>query len=74
MYRWKGEIQEDQEVAFIAKTRQDLVDSVIERVSAVHSYDCPCVVSIGIDDGNPDFLQWIQDMTSQFPKPSAAEL
>ncbi|WP_043644072.1 divalent-cation tolerance protein CutA [Caenispirillum salinarum] len=67
LYWWDDAVQEDDEVAFIAKTRQGMVDDVIARVKEVHSYDCPCVVSISIDDGNADFLQWIQEMTSQFP-------
>lgn len=66
LYHWDGKVQEDQEVAFIAKTRKGLVDDVITRVKQMHSYDCPCVVSLGIEDGNVDFLQWIQDQTSRY--------
>lgn len=73
VYWWEGKVQEDEEVAFIAKTRQGLVNDVVARVKDLHSYDCPCVVSVSIDGGNTDFLQWIQDQTSQFPKHSATE-
>jgi periplasmic divalent cation tolerance protein len=67
LYWWDGAVQEDAEVAFLAKTRRDLVDELIDRVKALHSYDCPCVVSIALEDGNTDFLQWIQEQTSRFP-------
>lgn len=70
LYWWDGAVQQDEEVAFLAKTRQGLVDPLIERVKALHSYDCPCVVSLPIQDGNVAFLQWIQDQTSEFPRPA----
>lgn len=43
----------------IAKTRAELVERVIARVKALHSYTVPCVVSLPIEQGNPDFLAWI---------------
>lgn len=69
LYWWNDAVQEDEEVAFLAKTRQGLVDPLIERVKALHAYDCPCIVSLPITDGNVAFLQWIQDQTSEFPPP-----
>ena len=64
IYRWEGAIQEDAEVALIAKTTASLVSRVVERVSAVHSYSCPCVVALPIADGNPAFLNWIAEETA----------
>jgi len=61
VYRWKGAVQEDGEVAFIAKTTRDKVPTLSERVQALHSYDCACVVALPIEQGNPAFLQWIDD-------------
>jgi periplasmic divalent cation tolerance protein len=63
IYRWKGAIEEAGEVAIIAKTRQELVDRVIERVRQIHSYEVPCVVSWVIEQGNPDYLEWIREST-----------
>ena len=65
VYRWQGEVRHDEEVVLIAKTRADLVDTLIERVRALHSYDCPCVLSLPIDKGNPAFLAWIAEETSE---------
>jgi len=61
IYRWQGEVQRESETVLIAKTQQDRVAALTERVKALHSYDCPCVVSIPIEDGNPDFLAWIDE-------------
>jgi len=62
-YWWEGKVQEDQEVILIAKTRSDLVPAVVERVKALHSYECPCVLALPIDGGNPGFLDWIDQET-----------
>ncbi len=59
IYRWNGELQEDAETVLIAKTREDLVDALTDRVRALHSYDCACVVALPMVAGNPDFLDWI---------------
>ena len=60
---WDGKLQEDSEAVLIAKTRDDLVEKLIERVKALHSYDCPCVVSWPIEAGNPAYLDWIRAET-----------
>jgi periplasmic divalent cation tolerance protein len=64
IYRWQGKIRHDTEAVLIAKTRADLVERVIARVRALHTYTVPCVVSLAIEAGNPDFLQWIADETA----------
>lgn len=64
VYRWQDAVQEDGEVAFIAKTTQDKVAALAERVKALHSYDCPCVVAVPISGGAEEFLTWIgQEVT-----------
>ena len=63
MFWWEDEIQEDKEVILIAKTRESLVTELIETVKSVHSYDCPCIVSLPISDGNKAFLDWIVQQT-----------
>lgn len=59
MYWWDGKLNEDDEVALVLKTRAELVDALTARVRALHPYDCPCVVALPIDGGNPAFLAWI---------------
>jgi periplasmic divalent cation tolerance protein len=61
MYEWQGEFQDDLEAVMIAKTTEDRVSSLISAVRERHSYECPCIVAVPIADGNPDFLQWIED-------------
>ncbi len=64
LYRWEGKIADEKEAVMIAKTREDLVEKVIERVRELHSYDCPCIVALPIVSGNPAFLDWIDEETA----------
>ena len=59
IYRWQGALQEDSESVLIVKTRCGLVDEVTAKVKELHSYDCPCVVSLRLEGGNEDYLEWI---------------
>ena len=65
LYWWEGEVQKGQEVAFIAKTSKTQVKRLIARVKALHSYECPCVVAVPIENGFPAFLKWIEAETRQ---------
>lgn len=60
MYYWEDTFQDDQEAVLIAKTTEARMPEVIEAIRQRHSYDCPCIVSFPIADGNPAFLQWIE--------------
>jgi periplasmic divalent cation tolerance protein len=68
IYRWEGRIHIKREVVVIAKTVADLVEKINLRVNSVHSYTVPCIVSIPITGGNPDFLKWIEDETVNMEK------
>ncbi len=59
VYRWEGKIEEAAEVVVIAKTTAPRVAALAERVKSLHSYDCPCVVSLKVDGGHQPFLDWI---------------
>ena len=63
IYWWQGEVQDEQEAVLIAKTTAALMPDVIDRVKALHSYDVPCVVSLPILEGNPDYLEWVDEET-----------
>lgn len=61
IYFWEGELQRDNEVIVIAKTIESNVKPLIEKVKSLHSYDCPCIVSLPVLDGNISFIEWIGD-------------
>lgn len=63
IYRWKGEVVEEEECILIAKTHYSKVKNLTDRVKELHSYECPCVISMTIteDEGNKEYLQWLLD-------------
>lgn len=65
IYRWQGKVEEKAEVALLVKTRQSLVQKLIQRTKELHSYDVPCIESWPIDSGYPPYLQWIEESTQQ---------
>jgi periplasmic divalent cation tolerance protein len=65
MYRWKGALQNEKEVALVAKTTARNLDALIRKVRSVHSYEVPCVVALPIAKGNPAFLEWIEEETQK---------
>ena len=64
IYKWEEKLEESQEVIMIAKTRKTLMPKLIETVNSLHSYDCPCILELPIQRGNPDFLSWIERQTA----------
>ena len=63
IYHWQGKIETGDEIILIAKTKNELINELIENVKTLHSYECPCVVAFQIIAGNEAFLQWIRDET-----------
>tara|TARA_R110000868_G_scaffold235273_9_gene489180 strand:+ start:40454 stop:40780 length:327 start_codon:yes stop_codon:yes gene_type:complete len=61
IYRWDGEIKEANECVLIAKTHYSKVKKLTNRVKKLHSYNCPCIVSLTIteDEGNKEYLDWL---------------
>ena len=59
IYLWQGEIQDDAEVVIIAKTTEDRIPELTKKVKSIHSYDCPCIVSLPVLGGYQPFLDWI---------------
>lgn len=63
IYRWQGKIEEGLEAVLIVKTHAALVGQVTERIKALHSYSCPCVLALKVDGGNSAYLDWLLQET-----------
>lgn len=64
-YWWQGKLETAREWLLLAKTRASHAAQVIAKVKALHSYETPCVVTLPLTAGNPDFLRWIGLETRQ---------
>lgn len=61
IYRWKGKVESADEVAAVFKTSEKTADALITRVTAMHSYDVPCVVTWPIDKILAPYAEWVEE-------------
>ena len=63
LYRWEGDVQNDQEWQCWVKTSADRLDALTEHINKNHSYDVPEVVALPIIGGSDAYLSWVTDET-----------
>ena len=61
-YIWENKLNQDKEVLLLAKTAKE--SELISRVKQLHPYECPCILSFDISNGEPEFLKWISNTSS----------
>jgi len=64
IYRWKGNIENDEEIVLIAKTTDANVKKTIQRIKQMHSYELPDIIVLPIIGGLKDYLNYIENETS----------
>uniref|UniRef100_A0ABD2W503 Uncharacterized protein n=2 Tax=Apocrita TaxID=7400 RepID=A0ABD2W503_9HYME len=72
-YEWKNEINEDNELLLMIKTRTDTVDALTKFVKENHPYEVCEVISLPIQNGNDQYLSWISDVVPPIDKREADE-
>lgn len=64
LYLWRGDINDDEEVLLIVKSRAELFEQgLIPAVKEVHPYDVPEIIALPILLGDQDYLDWIEAET-----------
>jgi periplasmic divalent cation tolerance protein len=64
IYRWKDKVEEASEWLLLIKTTAQAFDQVRHAIADMHSYDLPECICLAIEDGSPNYLQWIGDSGS----------
>ena len=59
VYRWQGEVHRDQEWILVAKSRKEVLNDLVRRVQALHSYDVPEIIALPLVGGSEPYLRWI---------------
>jgi len=65
VYRWKGEICEDSEIALFIKSRAALFADIANTIKELHPYEVSEIILLPIADGLPEYLGWIGECTEQ---------
>jgi periplasmic divalent cation tolerance protein len=61
IYRWEGEVETAQEWLLVIKTTDEAFERVRAAIAELHSYEVPECISISVEDGSAEYLQWISD-------------
>ena len=65
IYRWNGRIHDDREIRAAIHTRASLVPAIVDRANRQLCYEVPCVLALFVETGNPDYLAWVIEQTSE---------
>lgn len=63
IYRWKGEVCDEEEQLLIMKTRSDTFAGLQDRIAELHSYEVPEIISFPVAEGLPEYLNWVVEST-----------
>lgn len=64
IYRWEGKMASDQETVLIAKTTTGKLEALKAKVVAMHSYECPCILTFSVSGGHEPFMKWIEEQVN----------
>jgi periplasmic divalent cation tolerance protein len=59
-YRWKGEVEQEQEWYCHFKTTVDRLPALQARIREMHPYEVPEIIALSILWGDQQYLDWIQ--------------
>lgn len=65
IYRWKGEIFDDEECLLIIKTRRSLFEEVRKAIKSHHTYELPEVIALQVSEWDRGVGDWILSSTKK---------
>jgi len=64
-YRWKGEVQHDQETLLIIKTCAERLAAVEKTIREKSKYELPELIALRVEAGGADYLAWIRESVAE---------
>lgn len=65
IYRWKGEVEETDEVPLLIKTTEARYEALEAAIRARHPYELPEIIALPVAQGLPDYLAWLAAETQK---------
>jgi len=59
IYRWRGAVEEADEVAAIFKTGRQGAAALMAAIRKAHSYDVPAITMLAIEGADRDYRDWV---------------
>lgn len=64
IYKWQGHVESAQEHLLLIKSNEDYYQLLEATIKAHHPYELPEILSIAIENGLPEYLNWIDSCLS----------
>jgi len=63
-YMWEGKLTRANEIPLLIKTTQLQYHALQDAIIKAHPYELPEIISINVDGGLPEYLQWVTTQLS----------
>lgn len=64
IYRWQGQLCDETETMAIIKTTTERLTHLTARLTELHPYEVPEVISIPVTGGHEPYITWLTNETS----------
>ena len=64
VYRWKGQVERDNERQMVIKTARDRLPALERRLKELHAYELPEFVVVAVDEGSAAYLAWVNEQVT----------
>ena len=64
VYRWKGALQNDEEIPVLVKTTAARYPALEAAIRANHPYELPEIVALPVERGLAAYLSWVAEETA----------
>ncbi len=61
IYRWRGEVEKNEEILLVIKTRSERFEALREAIVSMHSSEVPEVIALAVEAGHAPYLAWLDD-------------
>jgi periplasmic divalent cation tolerance protein len=65
IYRWQGKVEDSTETMLLIKTGAEQLAALEARILALHSYETPEFLVLGVDAGSAGYLDWLMASLSK---------
>ena len=64
VYTWQGKLEHTVEIPVLIKTSQIQYNALEAAIIKAHPYELPEIITINVDGGLPQYLQWVNAQLS----------
>lgn len=62
VYKWDGKIETDGEFLMMIKASQKTLEGLEKRISELHPYDVPEIISLNLEQSSAPYLDWLKEV------------